>query len=434
MQRSKFLGLGATLGMAAMVAAACGQSSTTSKTPGAVSGTPVNTVTLAAAPGFDPATNTIHLGVILPLSGPVAVVGKPYAVGMETWVKYINSQGGIAGKYKLVLDEQDSQYSPAVTVQAYNKIKDNDLLIASVLGTDPTRAILPLLRADNMVASPTDLNSDWVHDPNLLPIGSPTQIEMINGAQYAVDSLGAKTKTSCILAQNDGYGRAAEVGINFAAPLLGFTVKTTARYAVGTTDMTPQIDQLKMNGCDIVYLGTTPDITAATFAKASEDNYGPQWIGTLPTYLSALAATPIKDYMMSHYLIVADSPEWSDRSVKGQADFLDRLAQFTPNQGPDYYVSGGYYQGWAVTQVIQKAVALGDLSRAGIFSAMAKVGDLSFDGITAPYHFGSPADRDPPRQDSIFKINPVVTTGLQKVKGPFVSDAAKAFSNFTSTS
>ena len=79
---------------------------------------------------------------------------------------------------------------------------------------------------------------------------------------------------------------------------------------------------------------------------------------------------------------------------------------------------------------LEKAVALGDLSRAGILTAMSHAGTLSFDGLTGDYHFGSPADRDPPRQSTVFKVNPAVPAGLTKVKGPFISDGARAFSNF----
>ena len=62
----------AVLGAVTLVAAACGGSSKTSTSA---------KKTLAPAPGFDPVAKTIHVGVITPLTGPVAVIGKPLTAG-----------------------------------------------------------------------------------------------------------------------------------------------------------------------------------------------------------------------------------------------------------------------------------------------------------------------------------------------------------------
>src|SRR5205807_2162093 len=159
MKLSRLIRMVAVLGVVAVVAAACGG---TSKTTGGAKGT------LAAAPGFDPAAKTIHVGVITPLTGIVAAIGKPLTAGTETYFKYVNQEkGGIAGKYKVVLDEEDSQYVPQLGVQAYNKIKGNDVLIAQLLGTPVTKAVLPLLQSDNVVAAPASLDADWVAEQNL---------------------------------------------------------------------------------------------------------------------------------------------------------------------------------------------------------------------------------------------------------------------------
>ena len=53
----------------------------------------------ASGPGFD--GKTIKLGVLTPLSGPVAVIGNPLTAGNQVYFDYVNSKGGIAGKYKV---------------------------------------------------------------------------------------------------------------------------------------------------------------------------------------------------------------------------------------------------------------------------------------------------------------------------------------------
>jgi ABC-type branched-subunit amino acid transport system substrate-binding protein len=430
MNNPKRVALLAVLGIVALMAAACGRSGSTPPS------SPTNTTRvrgpdLPAAPGFDPVANTIHVGVISPVSGPEAVVGKPLVAGLETWFDYVNSTGGIAGRYQVKLDEQDSQYKPDVAVSAYNKIKGGDVLIAQLQGTAETKAVLPLLRQDGIVAAPADLSADWVHDPNLLPVGAPYQVQMINAASYANIDLGLAGKPFCSLIQHDSYGLAGEAGVEFAANLLHYSVQTVATYEVGATDLTAQIQQLKSKSCAVVFLVSTPDITAAALGAASDAGFSPQWLGTSPSYSADLVATPLKDYLVAHYKVVSEGPQWGDRSTKGEADMLDRQAQFKPDQQPDYYFTFGYYQAWAVTQILEKAASLHDLSRSGIVNAMLNAGTLSFDGLSGDYRYGSPADRNPARENSIFQVDPVEPAGLKKVKGPFVSDEARAFANFT---
>jgi ABC-type branched-subunit amino acid transport system substrate-binding protein len=435
MTKRRYLLPSAGVAALALFVTACGGSSkspTTTASAGTATSSPGGSVstapkTLTAAPGFDPASGTIHLGVITPLTGPAAVIGKPLTVGTETWFKYVNSQGGIAGKYKVVLDEEDSQYMPQLAVQDYNKIKDGDVMIAQLLGTPETNAVLPLLRQDNIVAAPSSLDAQWVHDPNLLPIGPPYQFQMINAADYVVNTLGDKNDVVCSFIQDDTYGQAGEQGLDFAAGKLGFTVKSTSMYTAGATDVTAQVQQLKSTGCQVVYLVSTPDITAITMAKAAQLQFTPQWVGASPTWLGAFVKSALAPYLEAHFIAAGYGPQWGDTSVKGMADLLSRTQQFTPSQGPDGYYEFGYTQAWAVTDLLNKAVQLGDLSRKGIINALNQLGTLSFDGLTGNYNYVSSAgSRVPPRDTTIFKVNPAIGNGLEAVK-TFTSPLAQQY-------
>src|SRR5687767_8153239 len=112
-----------------------------------------------SGPGFD--GTTIKLGVLTPLSGPVAVIGQPLT----------------AGKYKVELVQGDTQYLPPRTVQQYNKIKNDVVAFTQVLGTAPTLAVLPQLVQDNIIAAPASLDALWVRESNLLPVGGPYQVQ-----------------------------------------------------------------------------------------------------------------------------------------------------------------------------------------------------------------------------------------------------------------
>jgi ABC-type branched-subunit amino acid transport system substrate-binding protein len=420
-KQTRLVKLMAVLAVVGLVAAACGGS----KKSGSSGGTKGN---LAAAPGFDPTAKTIHLGVITPLTGAVAAIGIPLTAGTETWFKYINQEkGGIGGKYQVILDKEDSQYKPDLGVQAYNKLKGQDVLITQLLGTPVTKAALPLLNQDNVAAAPASLDADWVRQAALIPVGGPYQIQMINAADYATRNLDLKSKTVCTMIQDDAYGQAGQQGVDFAAQKMGFTVKTTAKFTAGTPDFTAQIQQLKSNGCTLVFLVSTPSDTGKAFGTAAQLQFAPQWIGQSPSYIGALIKTPLAPYLQQHFLLASEGTEWGDRSVKGMADMLDRIQKYDPTQQPDYYFTFGYYQAWGVSQILEKAVELGDLSRAGIKKAMAQVGTLKFDGLSGDYVYGPPDKREPPRETTIFKINPAKPIGIEKAQYNFASDVAKQF-------
>ena len=58
---------------------------------------------------------------------------------------------------------------------------------------------------------------------------------------------------------------------------------------------------------------------------------------------------------------------------------------------------------------------------------MAQVGTLKFDGLSGDYTYGPPDKREPPRESTIFKINPAKPIGIEKAQYNFASDVAKQF-------
>src|SRR4051812_10231076 len=146
---------------------------------------------------------------------------------------------------------------------------------------------------------------------------------MINAADFLLNDdsspfKGKKDSTVfCSMIQDDAYGAAGQAGIDFAAKDLSFTVKTTAKYAAGNADFTPQIQQLKSANCQVVFLVSTPSDTGKALGKAAQLQFAPQWMGQSPSYIGALAASPLKDYLTAHFMIVSEGTEWGDPTVPG---------------------------------------------------------------------------------------------------------------------
>src|SRR5690606_27982596 len=128
---------------------------------------------------------------------------------------YVNEElGGVAGKYPIELVIADSGYDPTKAGQEYAAMKDQVVLFAQLLGTPIVNAILEQLESDQIVASPASLDSFWVREPNLLPLGGPYQIQAINALNWYVEENG-EDKVLCSLIQDDPYGEAGQEGLDF---------------------------------------------------------------------------------------------------------------------------------------------------------------------------------------------------------------------------
>src|ERR1700736_4511215 len=99
-QRQRLRVAGVAVG--ALAVGACGTSGGTSS--GAGNGA------IKGGPGVDLTAKTITVGMLSPLSGPVAVIGKPLTAGLEAWFNHVNDNGGLSG-YKINFkdNEKDNQ-------------------------------------------------------------------------------------------------------------------------------------------------------------------------------------------------------------------------------------------------------------------------------------------------------------------------------------
>src|ERR687897_2305499 len=377
-------------------------------------------------PGFD--GTTIRLGVVTPTSGPVAIIGNPLTAGNEAYWEYVNEElGGVAGQYPVELVIEDSAYDPPTAVQKYNQIKGDVVMFNQLLGTPIVNALLEQLTADNIVAQPASLDSFWVREQNLLPIGAPYQIQAINGVNWYVTEGGGEGTSICTLRQDDPYGEAGQEGGDFPLEHLHPELAAEATFPVGNPDFTTQITQLQGAGCEMVWLVSTPTDTGSALGKAAELGYAPQWMGQSPTWIGAFVDSPLLPYLEENFVWVSEGPEYGDETVPGMSELLRIQETYAPRQEPDIYFNFGYVESAAVHQVLEQAVEMGDLSHDGIIEAMNSLDQLEFEGLFGEYGWGEPDDRNPPRANSIFEVDPSKPIGLGLVVAEHQAPFAEAF-------
>lgn len=399
----------------ALVVSGCGTSSSDSASGGGKGSGPT--------PGYDASTKTFTVASIEPMTGPLGGTGTNLSNGMKLYFDALNAKGGIDGKYKIKYDAEDSQYNPQIVLPLYNRIKGKTAIISGMLGSNIVAAVKPQLVSDNFVALADASSAALVNDPNLIPFGTSTQVNMVNLAAYAATKLGHQNDTFCSITQADDLGKENREGIQFAVKELNLKFGVDASVQQGDTNFTPQIQQLQKAGCKVVLDGATTAQMPGLIAAAVQLGFNAQWMGQNNVYDASFASSPIAPYLQQHFLTTLIGVPWGDSSA-GMSALRDAVAKFAPNTKPSNWIELGYAHAMLVTAILQQAVKDGDFTRAGIMKASTEVGDFDYQGLLPTYGYNAPKDRTPPLVTGIYKVDPSQPMGLAAVDPTFSSPKA----------
>lgn len=376
--------------------------------------------------GFD--GKTISVAEIEALTGPAANFGLAVSNGLKTWFQHVNDEkGGIGGRYKVDIVTEDNANLQAPTVQAYNKVKNDVVMIGLLFGTHTTLAVLPQINQDKTVVGATGYDSQLYREPQLLVVGTTYQVMAINAIDYLVQHQNAANKVFCALIRDDPYGIAGLEGVQFAAQKLKLKLPLVARFSITDQDFSGQISQIKGSQCDYVFATTIPPQLVRMVGDSVRIGFAPTWIVQFPSWTGSLVNSPAMDYFEKHLFVASEGVAWGDESVPGMAQMIALQKKYIPEQRPDFFFVLGYRQGIAVTAVLEKAVAQGDLSREGLLKAMNSIKTIDVGGLSGDQVFGPPDQRRPPKTSSLFKANRKMPYGLEAIDTNFTTDTAAQY-------
>ncbi len=408
------------------VLAACGSggSSSSSSSSGAVKG----------GPGVDTGAKTIALGVLTPLSGPVALIGKPLTNGQQAYFNSVNANGGIDG-YKVNLVERDDQYNPQMHVQFFNEILSQVAMIGQSLGSPTTLAIQQGADSAGIVVGAATQSSSWVTDKVMAVIGTPYAVDVANGIDYIVNQQGHKSAKIGIIYQNDEYGADGIRGYDAAKSAYNFTDVARQPYAATDTSFTSQVLAMKSAGAEYVFLTATPTPAATIIGTAATLGFHPTWVLQGPAWSEYLMTkngttadtnhTPVYPALAAgNVWVLGYEAQWGDSNVPGMSQFLSDTQKFGSGQIPDYYYMYGYALAKVEGAILKKAIESGDLSRQGILNAKLNLGSVDLGGLLPSVNY-SPSLGPVSRMTNISVVDPTVDGFLKPKSSFFESDAAK---------
>ena len=188
---------------------------------------------------------TIKLGVLAPLTGPIAAYGQDQVNGVTMAVEEINAAGGLLGK-KLVIQVEDDEKKPELAASLTQKlINDKVDVIIGGMSSSSTMAGGPIAdRAKVLMISPWSTNpkaaeGDWVFRACF-----SDEFQGRIEATYAAETLGCKKPAMLLDVGDDGSKGQGEV-VEATLIELGVPLIAIENYTSGDKDFRAQLTKLK---------------------------------------------------------------------------------------------------------------------------------------------------------------------------------------------
>ncbi|GAA4002834.1 ABC transporter substrate-binding protein [Comamonas faecalis] len=230
--------------------------------------------------------DSITVGTIQDLSGPLAGFGKQIRDGMLLRVEEINEQGGIDGR-KLVLKVEDSGYDPKRAVLAAQKLVNQDKIFAMLghIGTAGNVASFPVLFSKNVISFFPVTAAREMYEPlhRLKYSFAATYYDQIRQRTPQL----VKEKNAhkvCAIYQDDEFGLEVLRGGEAGLKTIGMEYAEKTSFKRGATDFSSQVAKMKAAGCDFVVLGTLIRETIGTIGEARKTGFNPTFLGSSGAY------------------------------------------------------------------------------------------------------------------------------------------------------
>jgi branched-chain amino acid transport system substrate-binding protein len=238
-------------------------------------------VIVATVPVYAQPAETIKIGVIQPLSGPVAASGNYVRMGAEIARDWINGRGGVLGRQiQLLIEDNKSDPKEAATAAEKLIVRDKVPLIMGAWGSSMTLAAMPKLEEygvpmvveTSSAATITKRGNPWV-----FRISPPSEMEALGLERYLKD-LGIKKAD--FLAVNTDWGRGAVAAFGDILKRSGAGVGVTEFMDQAATDMNAQITKIKADNGDTLFLTTSVEQITLVLKQAQEQRLAMKVITT----------------------------------------------------------------------------------------------------------------------------------------------------------
>jgi branched-chain amino acid transport system substrate-binding protein len=294
----------------------------------------------------------VKVGVISPVTGPVALDGESFRQGATLAAKEINAAGGVLGG-TLQLVVEDGECKPNVSASAAQKlmVRDSVPVLVGAHCSPATAAVIPLAEREKVpfvtgissAPSLTQTRREWFFR---LP---PTEEMTANAAvPFYLEKLGFKSVA--ILALNDEWGRQAAEANSKLLSQKGVKVIATEYFLPGESEFGATLTTIKAGNPEALFVASNTREAILIAKKVQELGMKQRLIGVgawpTNTFIQRAGDAGMGWTVISQYVPTIDTP-------KNKAFVAEFKKAY--NVVPDKYAVSGYDAILVVADAIKRA-------------------------------------------------------------------------------
>lgn len=322
---------------------------------------------------------SVRIGLLGPLSGPVAAWGKPGLDGSLLRAEWINAAGGVRiGSESLPIEivAFDDEYDPALArIGARRLIRDEGVSFIMMLGGDSWPGAEPVVQESGMLCStllPSDLG------PTTTTLIAPAEVHPVYNVT-GVDWLARNRphlKTAAICAQDDVFGLPSVATYLAAFEAAGIRMTDEPLFFdPATADFAPLVRRMLSGGPQIVCLDTCyPDYILPICEQLFQQGFAGQILSCTLDFYDRIIARTSEAFMEGTIFQFRD---FDDPALNRPEITFDRPNEFYAEyqrRHPGQWSSVSWQ--YAATMDLWKSAAeqAGTTAPAGVLAAMKESG------------------------------------------------------------
>jgi branched-chain amino acid transport system substrate-binding protein len=340
-------------------------------------------VSVLPACGPKKASEQVHIGAVLPLTGASAAWGEQGRWGIDFAVRKFNESGGLDGR-PVEVTYEDSQAVPRIAVTAFNKLTQVDRVSAVVgdIVSASTLAMAPLAEERHVVLIAPTSSAPAITNAGdfIFRVWPSDLLEGQAAADWAV-SHGLR-KVAILYIAND-YGSGLANAFRKRLEKLGGQVVSTQSYGQDQTDFRPYLIRIKSEAPDLVYLVSYYKDAALALRQSKEIGVTAKFMGATAVESPDLLTLAGKAAEGLVYPTIVDF-DTSNPDSK-QRTFIEEFKK-TYGKSPDWASSHSHDAALVILEVIKAGARTGDEIRLAIDKRR------HFYGVTGAIHFDDNGD------------------------------------------
>lgn len=334
--------------------------------------------------------DTITVGGIVDMTGPVASTLAPYCTGTKDYIKMVNDNGGVHGR-KIVWKWEDDQWKVAKALAAFRKLNEEGIFaLLSQVGSSQFAAMDPeITEAKQLVVGPGQTTGMIENNPytyatmlSYLDMGSIM-------VKRAVDSFKGPGKPNVAIFSPHGSSSVdfADACRN-AAKKLGAPVVMEEVLPYSTSEMASQVAKLKQNKANVVvFLANGPLMTVllrdlARMGATQDIRVIGGFSSNFPTVFETVGKQASSNFEGIHC--------YTPATGEGPGVELMRKTAVKYQTPQGTYTNLTYSQGWMTGLVFVEGLKRTgrNLNRDSYMKAIESIKDLDTGGMSYPLTYG----------------------------------------------